>query len=53
LKLRNNVQNTILKSYHKTNYFWEQYKDINGEGMRGHPFSGWTALIINIMAEKY
>ena len=49
--LRKNLQNSILSSYHKSGFFWEHYEDISGNGTRGHPFSGWTSLIINIMAE--
>lgn len=52
-RLRNNVQNTIIRSYIKTGYFWEQYNDLNGEGIRGHPFTGWTCLLVNIMSEMY
>jgi len=52
-ELRSNVIRTILTSYKETGYFWEQYDDISGSGMRGHPFSGWTALLLNIMAEAY
>ena len=44
---------TILTEYDSTGYFWEQYDDVNGRGMRGHPFTGWTSLVLNIMAEKY
>jgi mannosyl-oligosaccharide glucosidase len=52
-KLKTAVQRTILGEYVRTGYFWEQYDDLSGRGMRGHPFTGWTALVVNIMAEKY
>jgi hypothetical protein len=52
-KLRKNIQNTVLNSYHDTGFFWEHYTDTEGQGTRGHPFTGWTALIINIMSDKY
>jgi len=51
--LRENILRTVLSSFHKTGHFWEQYNDESGEGIRGHPFTGWTALILNIMSEKY
>jgi hypothetical protein len=50
-KLRNNIQNSVLTTYHETGFLWEHYEDLNGRGTRGHPFSGWTSLIVNIMAE--
>ena len=49
--LRENIQNSILSSYNNTGFFWEHYEDVLGSGTRGHPFSGWTSLILNIMAE--
>lgn len=52
-RLRDNVQRTVLSQYQETGYFWEQYDDVSGKGIRGHPFTGWTALIVNIMAELY
>lgn len=57
--LRKNVMDTIYSEYMRTGYLWEQYngnvhaKDAYGKGQRCHPFSGWTALVVNIMAEKY
>jgi mannosyl-oligosaccharide glucosidase len=58
-QLRNNVISNIFSEYERTGYLWEQYSgDIHhreryGRGQRCHPFSGWTALIVNIMAETY
>jgi len=51
--LRQNVVNTVVGQYLSTGYFWEQYDDRTGEGIRGHPFTGWTALVVSIMSEKY
>jgi mannosyl-oligosaccharide glucosidase len=52
-RLRTNIMTTVLTSMKKTGYFWEHYDDSTGEGTRGHPFTGWTSLIVNIMAEKF
>ncbi|XP_074600766.1 mannosyl-oligosaccharide glucosidase [Brevipalpus obovatus] len=52
-KLRENVVNNIFESYKTSGYLWEQYDDMIGKGKGSHPFTGWTALIVVIMAEKY
>ncbi|GAB9472186.1 Mannosyl-oligosaccharide glucosidase [Globisporangium polare] len=58
-QLRANVVQTIWREYERTGYLWEQYSgDVHaeqqyGKGQRCHPFSGWTALVVNIMAEAY
>lgn len=52
-ELRDNLLSTILGSYARTGFFWEQYHDETGEGMRCHPFTGWTALVVSIMAEDF
>lgn len=52
-KLRDALLSTILGQYQATGYFWEQYNDATGKGMRCHPFTGWTALVVNIMAEDF
>lgn len=57
-RLRANVIANIYREYERTGYLWEQYSgDVNspnyGRGQRCHPFSGWTALVVNIMAENY
>ncbi len=52
-RLRANVMRTVGGQYLSTGHFWEQYDDSTGEGFRGHPFTGWTALVVNIIAEKF
>lgn len=52
-KLRDNLIQNVYKNYKKTGYVWEQYSEETGEGKRSHPFTGWTSLILLIMAEKY
>lgn len=51
--LRNNVVNNIFNEFKRTNYLWEQYDGINGKGKGCHPFTGWTSLVILMMAEIY
>ncbi|CDH50432.1 glycoside hydrolase family 63 protein [Lichtheimia corymbifera JMRC:FSU:9682] len=52
-ELRNNIINTVYKDYAQTGYVWEQYSDSTGKGQRSHPFTGWTSLVLLIMAEQY
>nr|CAG8603675.1 8759_t:CDS:10 [Entrophospora candida] len=52
-ELRNNIINNVFKEFERTGYVWEQYSSIDGKGSRSHPFTGWTALVTLIMAEKY
>eukprot|EP00624_Nannochloropsis_granulata_P000963 evm.model.NODE_14286_length_23795_cov_21.451103.4 len=52
-ELRDALLSTILGQYEATGYFWEQYDDATGKGMRCHPFTGWTSLVVNIMAEYF
>lgn len=52
-ELRTNLLETILGEWKRTGSLWEHYNDATGRGMRSHPFTGWTALVLNIMAEQY
>jgi mannosyl-oligosaccharide glucosidase len=52
-RLRSAVVRNVLDEYHRTGVLWEQYDDRTGQGIRGHPFTGWTALVVNMMAERY
>jgi len=51
--LRNNLVQTLFNSYQRTGHLWEQYDAKTGSGLRSHPFTGWSALVVAIMAEKY
>jgi len=51
--LRMNLINMISNSYDSTGFIWEVYNGDNGEGMDNHPFTGWSALVTNLMAEVY
>ena len=51
--LRKNVVTNIIKQYRVSGYLWEQYNDQTGKGSGCYPFTGWTALFVAIMAEKY
>lgn len=51
-KLRQNIVDTVYSEYERTGFVWEQYA-VDGEGKRSHPFTGWTSLVVLIMAERY
>lgn len=53
VELRHNVVRNIIKQYNRSGYIWEQYNDRTGEGSGCKPFTGWTALVVLIMAEQY
>ncbi|KAI9279196.1 glycoside hydrolase [Sporodiniella umbellata] len=52
-QLRENIIRNVYSDYKKTGYVWEQYSPKDGHGMRSHPFTGWSSLVLLIMAEKY
>ena len=52
-ELRLNLIDMIVDSYSETGFIWEVYNDIDGSGMDNHPFTGWSALVTNLMAEVY
>ena len=51
--LRKNAIENVFSEWKRTGYVWEQYDAETGEGRRSHPFTGWTALVVMIMTEKY
>ncbi|KAL6188201.1 hypothetical protein ACLB2K_039594 [Fragaria x ananassa] len=51
--LRGNLIRNVVRNYHKTGFFWEQYDQRNGKGKGARVFTGWTSLVLLIMAEAY
>ncbi|TKR76002.1 hypothetical protein L596_017213 [Steinernema carpocapsae] len=52
-ELRGNLVQNIARQFRKTGYLWEHYDDVDGHGKGSHPFTGWSALVLAIMAERY
>uniref|UniRef100_A0A175YLB1 Mannosyl-oligosaccharide glucosidase n=1 Tax=Daucus carota subsp. sativus TaxID=79200 RepID=A0A175YLB1_DAUCS len=44
---------TVVKNYQQTGYFWEQYDQKTGKGKGARVFTGWTSLVLLIMAEGF
>ncbi|KAI3467687.1 hypothetical protein Pfo_024350 [Paulownia fortunei] len=51
--LRNNLIRNVVRNYNQTGYLWEQYDQKKGKGKGARLFTGWTSLIVLIMAEAY
>ena len=51
--LRNNLINNMYHQYLRSGYVWENYDDVTGEGRGSHPFTGWSSLVVLLMAEEY
>ncbi|XP_053712097.1 mannosyl-oligosaccharide glucosidase [Synchiropus splendidus] len=52
-ELRTNIVTNVYRQYVETGYVWEQYSDSSGRGQGSHPFTGWSALTVLMMAEQY
>ena len=52
-KLREGLIELVVDEYVKTGFLWEVYDGATGKGHDNHPFTGWTALIVNIMSEMF
>ncbi|KAI1375238.1 glycoside hydrolase family 63 protein [Hypoxylon crocopeplum] len=50
VKLRKNVVETVYQSWEKTGFAWEQYNPETGNGQRTQHFTGWTSLVVKVMA---
>lgn len=45
-----NLVTTVFNSWNDTGFAWEQYDPNTGKGQRTQHFTGWTALIVRILA---
>ncbi|XP_041124769.1 mannosyl-oligosaccharide glucosidase-like [Polyodon spathula] len=52
-ELRTNIIENVYRQYMESGYIWEQYNDSTGRGQGSHPFTGWSALCVLMMAEQY
>ena len=52
-ELAKNLVENVYEQYRATGYVWEQYDDTTGRGKGSHPFTGWSALVVSIMAEQF
>lgn len=52
-ELRINLIANLYRQYIDTGFLWEQYNDHTGRGQGCHPFTGWSSLVVLIMAEEY
>ena len=49
-KLRKNLVENVFEQWEKTGFAWEQYNPETGDGQRTQHFTGWTSLVVNVMA---
>ncbi|KAL8634589.1 MAG: hypothetical protein Q9228_007815, partial [Teloschistes exilis] len=50
IDLRQIIVDTVFNSWQETGFAWEQYNPDTGKGQRTQHFTGWTALVVKIMA---
>jgi mannosyl-oligosaccharide glucosidase len=45
-----NLVNNVFNEWERTGFAWEQYNPETGHGQRTQHFTGWTSLVVKIMA---
>jgi mannosyl-oligosaccharide glucosidase len=50
VELRRNIVQTVYNSWLQTGFVWEQYDPSGGHGQGTQHFTGWTSLVVKIMA---
>ena len=51
--LRRAVLESMAAAFRSTGFLWENYDDRTGEGTGTKPFTGWSALALLILSERY
>ena len=49
-RLRKNLVENVYNEWERTGFAWEQYNPETGAGQRTQHFTGWTSLVVKIMA---
>ncbi|KYK61633.1 glucosidase I [Drechmeria coniospora] len=49
-RLRKDLVETVYESWKETGFAWEQYNPETGAGQRTQHFTGWTSLVVKLMA---
>ncbi|KAJ5248878.1 mannosyl-oligosaccharide glucosidase [Penicillium chermesinum] len=49
-ELRKNLVENVFREWKKTGFAWEQYNPETGVGQRTQHFTGWTSMVVSIMA---
>jgi mannosyl-oligosaccharide glucosidase len=52
-EIRLSVVNNMVKNFKENGFIWEVYDDMDGHGKYNHPFTGWSALIVNLIYEMF
>jgi len=52
-ELKENLLINIANILEESGELWEQYNDLTGIGQHSHPFTGWTVLVLPILADDY
>eukprot|EP01083_Nonionella_stella_P004423 12790_1 len=52
-ELRENLIRNLYNEFAKFGFLYENYNGDTGMGQRSKPFTGWSALIVNIITEIY
>lgn len=50
--LKSNLINNVFKNWEEKGYCYESYDQHTGEGKGVEHFTGWTALVVNLMGRK-
>eukprot|EP00475_Leptophrys_vorax_P036978 TRINITY_DN6321_c0_g1_i2.p1 TRINITY_DN6321_c0_g1~~TRINITY_DN6321_c0_g1_i2.p1 ORF type:complete len:782 (+),score=207.86 TRINITY_DN6321_c0_g1_i2:375-2720(+) len=52
-RLRENLIENVFNEYQRTGFLFEQYNPLSGQGQRQKPFTGWTSLVVLVLAEMF